>query len=144
MTFEYRGRSVDIRDGSTKHQRCYDILVDGKQYAISYGHLPGKAVARAKRLIDAELDKNFGQKTVGLKGSEIDIRCSIKEDLDAIKERPRAWKAQKTKQTGHQPDSSEAPEQLELQIAESCQPTNFRIENRSSFSGVNLFPARRG
>jgi hypothetical protein len=30
MTFEYRGRSVDIRDGSTKRQRCYDILVDGK------------------------------------------------------------------------------------------------------------------
>jgi hypothetical protein len=65
MTFEYRGRSVDIRDGSTKHQRCYDILVDGKQYAISYGHLPGKAIARAKRLIDAELDKNFRQKTAG-------------------------------------------------------------------------------
>ena len=71
MTFEYRGRSVDIRDGSTKHQRSYDILVDGKQYAISFGHLPGRAIARAKRLIDAEVDKNFGQKTIGLKGSEI-------------------------------------------------------------------------
>ena len=92
MTFEYRGRSVDIRDGSTKHQRCYDILVDGKQYAISYGHLPGRAIARAKRLIDAELDKNFGQKTVGLKGSEIDIRRCTKENLDAINERARAWK----------------------------------------------------
>ena len=44
--------------------------MDGKQYAISYGHLPGRAIARAKRLIDAELDKNFGRKTAGLKGSE--------------------------------------------------------------------------
>ena len=94
MTFEYRGRSVDIKDGSTKHQRCYDILVDGKQYAISYGRLSGRAIARAKRLIDAELDKNFGQKTVGLKGSEKDIRRCTKEDLDAINERSRAWKAQ--------------------------------------------------
>ena len=93
MTFEYRGRSVDIRDGSTEHQRCYDILVDRKQYAISYGHLPGKAIARAKRLIDPQLEKNFGQKTVGLKGSEMDIWRCTKEDLDAIKERPRAWKA---------------------------------------------------
>ena len=41
-------------------------------------------------LIDAELDKNFGQKTVGLKGSEIDIRRRTKKDLDAINERPRA------------------------------------------------------
>jgi hypothetical protein len=57
MMFEYRGRSVDIWDGSTKHQRCYDILVDGKQYAICYGYLPGRAIARAKRLIDAELKK---------------------------------------------------------------------------------------
>jgi len=118
MTFEYRGRSVDIKDGSTKHQRCYDILVDGKQYAISYGHLPGKAIARAKRLIDAELGKNFGQKTVGLKGSEIDIRRCTKEDLDAIDERPRAWKAQQAKQTGHQPVSHKASEQLELPITE--------------------------
>jgi hypothetical protein len=47
--------------------------VGGELYAISYGQLPGKAIARAKRLIDAELDKNFGQKTVRLKGSEIDI-----------------------------------------------------------------------
>jgi hypothetical protein len=93
MTFEYRGRSVDIREGSTKHQRCYDILVDGEQYAISYGHLRGRAIARAKRLIDAELDKNFGQKTVGLKGSEIDIRRCTKEDFGAVNERPRAWKA---------------------------------------------------
>ena len=44
-------------------------------------------------LIDAELDKNFGQKTVGLKGSEMDIRRFSKKDLDAINERPRAWKA---------------------------------------------------
>jgi hypothetical protein len=119
MTFEYRGRSVDIRDGSTKHQRCYDILVDGKQYAISYGHLPGRAIARAKRLIDAELDKNFGQKTVGSKGSEIDIRRCTKEDLDANSERPRAWKAgaspskQRIKRA-----SPKAPEQLELSITE--------------------------
>ena len=110
MTFEYRGRSVDIRDGSTKHQRCYDILVDGKQYAISYGHLPGKAIARAKRLIDAELDKNFGQKTVGLKGSEKDIRRCTKEDLDVINERPRAWKVQQDKQTELHPASPKAPE----------------------------------
>ena len=121
MTFEYRGRSVDIRDGSSKHQRCYDILVDGKQYAISHGHLPGRAIARAKRLIDAELDKNFGQKTVGLKGSEMDIRGCTKEDLDAINERLRVWKAQQAKQTGHQPGSPKAPEQLELPITE--QPT---------------------
>jgi hypothetical protein len=122
MTFEYRGRSVDIRDGSTKYERCYDILVDGKQYAISYGHLPGKAIARAKRLIDAELDKNFGQKTVGLKGSEMDIRRCTKEDLDAINERSRAWKVQQAKQKGHQPASLKAPEQLELPITE--EPTH--------------------
>jgi hypothetical protein len=74
---------------------CFSrILVDGKQNAISYGHLPGRAIARAKRLIDAELDKNFGQKTVGLKGSEMDIRRCTKEDLDAIDERLRAWKAE--------------------------------------------------
>jgi hypothetical protein len=118
MTFEYRGRSVDIRDGSTEHQRSYDILVDGKQYAISYGRLSGRAIARAKRLIDAELDKNFGQKTVGLKGSEIDIRRCTKEDLDAINERARAWKAQEAKETGHQPVSPKAPEQLELPMTE--------------------------
>ena len=122
MTFEYRGRSVDIRDGSAKHQRCYDILVDGKQYAISYGQLPGKAIARAKRLIDAELDKNFGQKTVGLKESGMDIRRCTKEDLDAINERSRAWKAEQAKQTGHQPASLKAPEQLELPITE--EPTH--------------------
>jgi hypothetical protein len=118
MTFEYRGRSVDISDGSTKHHGCYDILVDGKQYAISYGHLPGRAIARAKRLIDAELDKNFRRKSVGLKGSEMDIRRCTKEDLDAINERPCAWKAQQAKQTGCQPDSPKAPEQLELPITE--------------------------
>ena len=125
MTFEYRGRSVDIRDGSTKHQRCYDILVDGKQYAISYGHLPGKAIARAKRLIDAELDKNFGQKTVGLKGYEKDIRSCTKEDLDVINERPRAWKVQQAKQTGLHPASPKAPEQLELPIAEQLPTHEF-------------------
>jgi hypothetical protein len=38
--------------------------------------------------------KSFGQKTVGLKGSEIDIRRCTKEDLDAIDERLRAWKAE--------------------------------------------------
>src|SRR5215467_9062584 len=114
MTFEYRGRSVDIRDGSTKPQRCYDILVDGKQYAISYGHLPGRAIARAKRLIDAELDKNLRQKTVGSKGSEMDIRRCTKEDLDAINERSRVWKAEQAKQTGLHPASPKAPEQLKL------------------------------
>jgi hypothetical protein len=92
--------------------------VDGKQYAISYGHLPGKAIARAKRLIDAELDKNFGQKTVGLKESEIDIRCCTKENLDAIDERQRAWKVQQAKQTGHQPAFPKASQQLELSITE--------------------------
>jgi len=102
MTFEYRGRSVDIRDGSTKHRRCYDILVDGKQYAIFHGHLPGRAIARAKRLVDAELDKNFAQKAIGLKGSEIGIRRCTKEDLDAANERSRAWKAEQAKETGHQ------------------------------------------
>jgi hypothetical protein len=107
-----------MEDGSTKHQRCYDILVDGKQYAISYGHLPGRAIARAKRLIDAELDKNLGQKTVGLKGYEMDIQRCTKEDLDAINERSRAWKAQEAEQTGHQPASTKAPEQLELPITE--------------------------
>ena len=122
MTFEYTGRSVDIRDGSTKHQRCYDILVDGKQYAIYDGHLPGRAIARAKRLVDAELDKSFGQKTVRLKGSEMDIRRCTKEDLDAINECPRAWKAQQAMQTGCQPDSPKAPEQLELPITE--EPTH--------------------
>jgi hypothetical protein len=64
-----------------------------REYAISYGHLPGRAIARAKPLTDAELDKNFGQKTVGLKGSEIDIWRCTKEDLDASNERPRGWKA---------------------------------------------------
>jgi hypothetical protein len=116
MTFEYRGRSVDIRDGSTKHQRCYDILVNGKQFAISDGHLRGRAIARAKRLIDAELDKNYRQKTVGLKGSEI-RRCT-KEDLDTINERPRAWKALQVRQTGLQPAPPKVPEQLELPITE--------------------------
>ena len=93
-----------------------------REYAISYGHLPGRDIARAKRLIDAELDQNFGQKTVGLKGSEMDIRRCTKEDLDAINERPRAWKAQQANQTGHQPASSNAPEQLELPITE--EPTH--------------------
>jgi hypothetical protein len=125
MMFEYRGRSVDITDGSTKHQGCYDILVDGKQYAISYGHLPGRAIARAKRLIDAELDKNFGQKTVELKGSEIDIRRYTKEDLDAINERSRAWKVEQAKQTGLQAASFKAPEQLELPIAEQVPTHEF-------------------
>jgi len=125
MTFEYRGRNVDIREGSTKHQRCYDILVDGKQYGISYGHLPGKAIARAKRLIDAELDRNFGQKTVGLKGYEKDIRSCTKEDLDVINERPRAWKVQQAKQTGLHPASPKAPEQLELPIAEQLPTHEF-------------------
>ena len=118
MTFEYRGRSVDIRDGSTKHERCCDILVDGKQYAISYGHLPGRAIARAKRLIDAELDKNFGQKTVGLKGSEMDIRRCTKEDLDAINERSRAWKARASQANRASTSFSQGPEQLELPITE--------------------------
>src|SRR6516225_7288866 len=116
MTFEYRGRSVDIRDGSTKHQRCYDILVDGKQYAISYGHLPGKAIARAKRLIDAELEKNFGQKTIGLKGSEMDIRRCTKEDLDAISECPWLEKLSKPIKQGVKPLLLAPPEQLELPI----------------------------
>jgi hypothetical protein len=96
--------------------------VDGKQYAISYGRLRGRAIARAKRLLDAELDKNVGQKTVGLKGSEMDIRRCAKENLDAIDECRRAWKAQEAKQTGHQPASPEAPEQLELPITE--EPTH--------------------
>ena len=96
--------------------------MDGKQYAISYGHLPGRAIARAKRLIDAELAKNSGQKTVGLKGSEMDIRRCTKEDLDAINERSRAWKAEQAKRTGHQPASLKAPEQLELPITE--EPTH--------------------
>ena len=86
-----------------------------REYAISYGPLPGRAIARAKRLIDAELDKNFGQKTVGLKGSEMDIRRCTKEDLSAINERPRAWKDQ---QAGHQPAFPKASEQLELPITE--------------------------
>jgi hypothetical protein len=76
------------------------------------------AIARAKRLIDAELDKNFGQKTVGLKGSEIDIRRYTKEDLDAISERSRAWRAQQAKQTGHQLAFPKVSEQLELPITE--------------------------
>jgi hypothetical protein len=96
--------------------------VGGKQYAISYGHLPGRAIALAKRLIDAELDKDFAQKTVGLKGSEMDIRRCTKEDLDAINERSRAWKAEQAEQTGHQPASPKAPEQLELPITE--EPTH--------------------
>jgi hypothetical protein len=95
-------------------------------------------------LIDAELDKNFGQKTVGLKGSEIDIRRCTKEDLDAINERPRAWKARASQ-------ANRASSELLLRPpnSSSCQllknqATNFRIENRSSSSGVNLLPARRG
>jgi hypothetical protein len=74
----------------------------------------------AKRLVDAELDKNFGQNTVGLKGSEIDIRRCTKEDLDAINERARAWKAQRAEQTGHQPASPGTREQLELPITEEA------------------------
>jgi hypothetical protein len=122
VTFEYRGRSVDITDGSTKHQRCYDILVDGKQYAISYGHLPGKAIARAKRLIDAELDKNFGQKTVGLKGSEMEIRRCTKEDLEAINERPRVGMLSKPIKQGVKRLLLTPHEQLELPITE--EPTH--------------------
>jgi hypothetical protein len=61
-----------------------------REYAISSGHLPGRAIARAKQLIEAELDKNFEQKTVGLKGSEMDIPRCTNEDLDAINERSRA------------------------------------------------------
>ena len=94
-----------------------------REYAISYDHLPGRAIARAKRLIDTELDKNFGQKTVGLKGSEMDIRRCTKKDLDAINERPRAWKARASRANRA---SSElllrAPEQLELPITE--EPTH--------------------
>jgi len=110
MTFEYRGRSVDIRDGSTKHQRCYESswMASSTQFLM------------AKRLVDAELDKNFGQNTVGLKGSEIDIRRCTKEDLDAINERARAWKAQRAEQTGHQPASPGTREQLELPITEEA------------------------
>jgi hypothetical protein len=96
--------------------------VDGTQYTISYGHLPGRTIARAKRLIDAELDKNFGQKIVGLKGSEMDVRRCTKEDLDATNERPRAWNAEQAKQTGYQPASPKVPEQLELPITE--EPTH--------------------
>jgi hypothetical protein len=92
---------------------------------MSYGRLPGKAIARAKRPIDAELDKNFGQRTVGLKGSEKDIRRCTKEDLDVISERPRAWKAQQAKQTGLHPASPKAPEQLELPIAEELLTHEF-------------------
>ena len=99
--------------------------MDGKQYAISYGPLPGRAIARAKRLIDAELDRNFGQKTVGLKGYEKDIRSCTKEDLDVINERPRAWKVQQAKQTGLHPASPKAPEQLELPITEELPAHEF-------------------
>jgi hypothetical protein len=99
--------------------------VDGKQYAISHGHLPGRAIARAKRLIDAEFDKNFRQKTVGLKGSEVDVRQCTKEDLDAINENARPWKAQQPKQTGLHPVSPKAPEQLELPIAEELPTHEF-------------------
>src|ERR1700741_5357392 len=91
MTFGYRGRSVDIGDGSTKHQRCYDIHRgwQGSTQFLMVTFLEGPSPVPSD-LIDAELDKNFGQKTVGLKGSEIDIRRCTKEDLDAIDERPRA------------------------------------------------------
>ena len=73
-----------------------------REYAISYGHLPGKAVARAKRLIDAELDKNFGQKTVGLKGSEIDIGVTPKKTLTRLRSAHAPGKLEQAKQTGNQ------------------------------------------
>ena len=102
MRFEYRGRSVDIRDGSTKRQRCYDILVDGKgvrnflRLPSWKGHRPCQATYRCGAR------QKLRTKTVGLKGSEMDIRRCTKKDVDAINERPRAWKAQEAKQTGHQ------------------------------------------
>jgi hypothetical protein len=92
--------------------------VDGKQYAISYGHLPGRALARAKRLIDAEFDKNFVQKTDGLKRSEMDIWRCTKEDFDTLTSAHAAGKLEQAKQTGRQPASPKAPEQLELPITE--------------------------
>jgi hypothetical protein len=52
----------------------------------------------------------------------MDIRRCTKEDLEVINERPRAWKAQEAKQTGHQASFSKAPEQLELPITE--EPTH--------------------
>ena len=124
MTFECSNTEAEALTLGRIYQApaIFDTLVDGEQYAIFYGHLPGRAIARAKRLIDAELDKNFGQMTVGLKGSEIDIRRCTREDLDASNERARAWKAQQAKQTGHQPASPKAPEQLELPITE--EPTH--------------------
>jgi hypothetical protein len=93
MTFGTEAEALTL---GTDPPSTSDVMTSwwmAREYAISYGHLPGRAIARAKRLIDAELDKNFGQKTVGLKGSEIDIRRCTKEDLDAIDERPRARKA---------------------------------------------------
>ena len=55
----------------------------------------------------------------------MDIRRCTKEDLDVINERARAWKAQEAKETGHQPVSPKAPEQLELPIAEQLPTHEF-------------------
>src|ERR1700739_4477614 len=93
-----------------------------REYAISYGYLPGKAIARAKRLIDAELDKNFGQKTVGLKGSEMEIRRGHKGDLSAINERPRVGMLSKPIKQGVKRLLLTPHEQLELPITE--EPTH--------------------
>ena len=113
-----------------------------REYAISYGYLPGRAIARAKRLIDAELDKNFGKKTVGLKDLKWTFGVAPKRTLTRlINERPRAWKA-----GASQANRASSELLLRSPNSSSCrsQPTIFRIENGSSFSGVNLFPARRG
>jgi hypothetical protein len=48
----------------------------------------------------------------------MDVRGCAKEDLDAINEAARNWKAQQAKQAGLQPASPKVPEQLELPITE--------------------------
>jgi len=55
----------------------------------------------------------------------MDIRRCTKEDLDAINERSRVWKAEQAKQTGLHPASPKAPEQLKLPIAEELPTHEF-------------------
>ena len=67
----------------------------------------------------AELDKNFGQKTAELKGSEMDIRGCAKENLDAIDKPPtrlESW-SRPSKQ-GFNQLLLRPPEQLEMPITE--------------------------
>jgi hypothetical protein len=66
--------------------------------------------------LEVAAEKKKEKRTAGSTHIAMDIRHCSKEELDAINERARAWKAQQAKQIAHQPASPKPPEQLELPI----------------------------